>query len=31
MKQQADIYEKITNSIIEAIEAGCSKFEMPHP
>jgi antirestriction protein ArdC len=29
MKEQADIYEKITNSIIEAIEAGCGKFELP--
>lgn len=29
MREQADVYEKITNSIIEAIEAGCGKFEMP--
>jgi antirestriction protein ArdC len=29
MKNQTDIYEKITASIIEAIEAGCGKFEMP--
>jgi antirestriction protein ArdC len=29
MKEQTDVYEKITNSIIEAIEAGCDKFEMP--
>ena len=29
MKNQTDVYEKITASIIEAIEAGCGKFEMP--
>jgi antirestriction protein ArdC len=29
MKNQTDIYEKITASIIEAIEVGCGKFEMP--
>lgn len=29
MKNQPDVYEKITASIIEAIEAGCGKFEMP--
>ena len=29
MNEQTDIYEKITNSIIEAIEAGCGNFEMP--
>lgn len=29
MKNQTDIYEKITASIIEAIEFGCGKFEMP--
>ena len=29
MKPQKDIYEKITASIIEAIEAGCEKFQMP--
>lgn len=29
MKNQTDVYEKITASIIEAIEIGCGKFEMP--
>jgi antirestriction protein ArdC len=29
MTQHADIYERITAAIIEAIEAGCGKFEMP--
>lgn len=29
MKGQTDLYEKITASIVEAIEAGCGKFEMP--
>lgn len=29
MKNQTDVYEKITASIIEAIEAGCGKFEKP--
>jgi antirestriction protein ArdC len=29
MKKQTDVYEKITASIIEAIEAGCGNFEMP--
>jgi antirestriction protein ArdC len=29
MEEQANVYEKITNSIIEAIEAGSGKFEMP--
>ena len=29
MNQRTDVYEKITASIVEAIEAGCSKFEMP--
>lgn len=29
MKNQVDIYEKITAEIIEAIEAGCDKFELP--
>jgi antirestriction protein ArdC len=29
MKNQIDVYEKITASIIEAIEAGCDKFQMP--
>jgi antirestriction protein ArdC len=29
MKNQPDLYEKITAGIIEAIEAGCGKFEMP--
>jgi antirestriction protein ArdC len=29
MTQHADIYERITAVIIEAIEAGCGKFEMP--
>jgi antirestriction protein ArdC len=29
MKNQIDVYEKITASIIEAIETGCGKFEMP--
>lgn len=29
MQNQADIYEKITASIIEAIESGCGKHEMP--
>ncbi len=28
MKNQTKVYEKITASIIEAIEAGCGKFEM---
>lgn len=28
-EQKTDIYEKITTEIIEAIEAGCSKLEMP--
>lgn len=28
MKEKADIYEKITADIIEAIEAGCGKFEL---
>ena len=28
-KRVPDVYQKITNSIIEAIEAGCGKFEMP--
>jgi antirestriction protein ArdC len=29
MKTRKDIYEEITTTIIEAIEAGCRKFEMP--
>jgi antirestriction protein ArdC len=29
MTQHPDVYEKITAAIIEAIEAGCEKFEMP--
>lgn len=29
MKNHADVYEKITASIIEAIEAGCDRFQMP--
>jgi antirestriction protein ArdC len=29
MKKQTDVYEKITASIVEAIEAGCGKFQMP--
>ena len=29
MKNQTDVYEKITATIIEAIEAGCDKFQMP--
>jgi len=29
MKEKADVYEKITTEIIEAIEAGCGKFELP--
>jgi antirestriction protein ArdC len=29
MRSQPDVYEKITTSIIEAIEAGCDKFQMP--
>lgn len=29
MRNQTDVYEKITASIIEAIEAGCDKFQMP--
>lgn len=29
MKEKADIYEKITAEITEAIEAGCGKFELP--
>ena len=29
MKNQTDVYEKITASIIDVIEAGCGKFEMP--
>ena len=28
-EQEVDVYERITAEIIEAIEAGCSKFEMP--
>jgi hypothetical protein len=29
MKNQTDVYEKITASTIEAMKAGCGKFEMP--
>jgi antirestriction protein ArdC len=29
MKNHTDVYEKITASIIEAIEAGCDKLQMP--
>lgn len=29
MKEKIDIYEKITAEIIDAIEAGCGKFELP--
>lgn len=29
MKEKTDIYEKITAQIIEAIEVGCDKFELP--
>ena len=29
MKNQTDVYEKITASIIEGIETGCGKCEMP--
>jgi antirestriction protein ArdC len=29
MKPQADVYERITAAIIEAIEAGCQKYRMP--
>lgn len=29
MKNQTNVYEKITASIIEAIEAGCGKFKTP--
>jgi antirestriction protein ArdC len=29
MKGQTDVYDKITVTIVEAIEAGCGKFEMP--
>lgn len=28
-EQKADIYEKITAEIVEAIETGCGKFELP--
>jgi len=28
-EQKADVYEKITADIIDAIEAGCGKFELP--
>ena len=29
MREKTDIYEKITAEIIEAIETGCGKFELP--
>jgi antirestriction protein ArdC len=29
MKEQTDVYERITASIVEAIELGCNQFEMP--
>jgi antirestriction protein ArdC len=29
MKEQTDVYERITTAIVEAIEAGCGNFEMP--
>lgn len=29
MKRQSDVYDKITATIVEAIEAGCGKFELP--